>query len=177
MVGVGFGWGCGMWIYKVKGQNTVPTKIGQAPSALTFFRQIAATIALAAMGSVLTSAYVPSFHNALTSGTTTFLAQIKQATGTDLLGAFDNPNILLSADAKAQMTHVFQSIPGGMPVYEQLISAVKVGLTQGVHDVFIFSFCFAIVGFILVWFLKEIPLLGGKKKSKPEQIEEEAEEI
>ena len=172
MLVLGLGLGFGMSIYTVIIQNAMPTKIGQATSAMTFFRQIAATIALAAMGSLMTSAYVPAFHNALSSKTITFLSTIQKATGKDLLSVFDNPNILLSASAQQQISQGFQRIPGGTQIYNQLISATKIGLTQGIHDVFIASVCFSVAGFLLVWFLKEIPLAGGTRMKKAEAVEE-----
>jgi EmrB/QacA subfamily drug resistance transporter len=170
MIVLGLGLGFGMSIYTVIIQNALPTRIGQATSAMTFFRQIAATIALAAMGSLMTSAYVPAFHSALSSQTATFLATIKQMTGKDLLSAFDNPNILLSASAQTQMARSFGRLPGGMQVYAQLLSAVKIGLTQGIHEVFIVSVGCAVAGFLLVWFLKEIPLREGKQQSVPHML-------
>jgi EmrB/QacA subfamily drug resistance transporter len=176
MIVLGLGIGFGMSIYTVIIQNALPTKIGQATSAMTFFRQIAATIALAAMGSLMTSAYVPAFHDALTNQTITFMTTLKQTTGKDLLAAFDNPNILLSASAQTQMSQLFGHLPGGTQVYNQLLSAVKIGLTQGIHEVFIISVCFAVAGFLLVWFLKEIPLRGGKQKNASAETREEKEE-
>lgn len=48
-------------------QNAMPQKLGQASSTLVFFRQLGGTIGLAAMGSVLSSSYIPAFHAALPS--------------------------------------------------------------------------------------------------------------
>lgn len=59
------GMGFGMSLYSLIVQNAIPNKIGQATAVLTFFRSIGGTIALAAMGSVLNSAYLPAFNNAL----------------------------------------------------------------------------------------------------------------
>src|SRR5215470_3738718 len=63
MLVLGLGLGFGMALYTLIVQNALPTKIGQATAALTFFRQIGGTIALAAMGSVMTSTYLPAFQN------------------------------------------------------------------------------------------------------------------
>src|SRR5207248_722995 len=61
MLVMGFGLGTGMALYSLIVQNALPTKIGQATSTLTFFRSIGGTIALAAMGSLMNSAYLPGF--------------------------------------------------------------------------------------------------------------------
>src|SRR5258708_4929112 len=70
MLVLGLGLGFGMALYTLIVQNALPTKIGQATAALTFFRQIGGTIALAAMGSVMTAAYLPAFHNAVPAAVT-----------------------------------------------------------------------------------------------------------
>src|SRR5260370_32184668 len=89
MLVLGLGLGFGMALYTLIVQNALPTKIGQATAALTFFRQIGGTIALAAMGSVMTAAYLPAFHNALP-------AAVTQVIPAQVLAAFNNPQILLS---------------------------------------------------------------------------------
>jgi MFS family permease len=157
MLVLGLGMGFGMALYTLIVQNALPTtKIGQATAALTFFRQIGGTIALAAMGSVMTSAYLPAFKNALP-------AAVKQFVPANVLAAFNNPQILLSPDALAQMQARFAA--GGqqaLAVFHQLIEAVKIGLAQGIHNVFVLSLVIMIVGLVSVLFLKEIPLRGGR---------------
>src|SRR6266704_879269 len=68
MLVLGLGMGFGMALYTLIVQNALPQKIGQATSALIFFRSIGGTIGLAAMGSIMTSAYLPAFKSALSSG-------------------------------------------------------------------------------------------------------------
>src|SRR5438270_12001763 len=93
MLVLGLGMGFGMSLYTLIVQNALPQKIGQATSALVFFRSIGGTIGLAAMGSLMTSAYLPGFHNALP-------ATLKKLLPANVLSFFDNPQILLSADAQ-----------------------------------------------------------------------------
>ncbi len=164
MVVLGLGLGFGISIYTVIVQNALPTRIGEATAALTFFRQIAATIALSAMGSVLVSAYQPGFTGALTTQVKTFAAQVMQLRHIDILSFFGNPNILLSPTAQTQIAGQFAKIPGGTQIYAQLMYAVKVGLTQGVHNVFVFSLVFLIVALVIAFFLKEVPLLNSSEE-------------
>jgi predicted MFS family arabinose efflux permease len=42
------------------------------------------------------------------------------------------------------------------------MEAVKVGLTSGIHNVYVLSTILMIIGFFLIFFLKEIPLRGSK---------------
>jgi EmrB/QacA subfamily drug resistance transporter len=156
MLVMGLGMGFGMSLYTLVVQNALPRKIGQATSALVFFRSIGGTIGLAAMGSAMTSAYLPAFKNALP-------AAIKQILPARVLSAFNNPQILLSPDAKAQLLAGFKAYgPRGMTLFNTLIEAMKTGLTQGIHNVFVLSLGIMIVGLVAVFFLKEIPLRGGR---------------
>lgn len=169
MIVLGLGLGFSMSLYTVIVQNALPTKIGQATSGLTFFRSIGSTIAVAAMGSLLTTAYVPGFHNAIP-------ASVKAVVPAKFLSVFDNPNVLLSADTQKQILAGFSSFgTRGVALYNQLLEAVKVGLTSGIHNVFVLSTVLMVVGFVAIFFLQEIPL-RGKNKAASTQPAENADE-
>ena len=166
MLVLGLGMGFGMSLYTLIVQNALPGKIGQSTAALTFFRSIGGTIALAAMGSILNTAYLPAFQSALP-------ASIKQAAVASpkvaqFLGIFNNPQILLQPGVEAQLrAGAAQQGPAGLAVFNQVIESVKVGLTAGIHNVFIMSVLIMLIGTIAVLFLKEIPLRGGRSKQAP----------
>ncbi len=166
MLVLGLGLGFGMSLYTLIVQNALPTKIGQATAALTFFRQIGGTIALAAMGSVMTSAYLPAFQKALPAAVNRFIPA-------SALAVFHNPQVLLSPGLLAQMQAQFAAQgPQTLALFRQVIEAVKIGLAQGIHNVFILSFGLMIAGLIAVLFLKEIPLRGGRTAEKAATGEE-----
>ena len=168
MLVLGLGLGIGMSLYTLIVQNALPTKIGQSTATLTFFRQIGGTIALAAMGSVMTAAYLPAFHSALP-------VAILHAVPAQYLAAFNNPQILLSPTTLAQIeSHAAAMGPQSVAMLHQIIEAVKVGLAQGIHNVFVLSLGLMIVGLIAVFFLKEIPLKGGRLTEKG-VVEDEVE--
>ena len=100
MLVLGLGVGFGMSLYTLIVQNAMPRKIGQATSALVFFRSIGGTIALAAMGSLMTSAYLPAYRNALP-------ALVKQTVPASVLSLFNNPQILLQPDALTKLRASF----------------------------------------------------------------------
>ncbi len=159
MIVLGLGLGFSMSLYTVIVQNALPTKIGQATSGLTFFRSIGSTIAVAAMGSLLTTAYVPGFHNAIP-------ASVKAVVPAKFLSVFDNPNVLLSADTQKQILAGFSSFgTQGAALYNQLLEAVKVGLTSGIHNVFVLSTVLMVVGFVAIFFLQEIPAARRQEQS------------
>ncbi|WP_054533657.1 MDR family MFS transporter [Herpetosiphon geysericola] len=168
MVVLGLGMGAGMSLYTLITQNALPNKIGQATSALTFFRSIGSTIALAAMGSVMNSAYLPAFKAAIP-------AEVAQNVPAESLAAFNNPQILLSPETQSLIQAQFaQGGEQGQALYNTLLGAVKYGLVDGIHHVFIFSFGITVLGFVVVFFLKEIELRGGRKKAGA-QVEQDGE--
>ena len=165
MLVLGFGMGFGMALYNLIVQNALPQKVGQATSALVFFRSIGGTIGLAAMGSLMTSAYLPAFKSALSNslGKLPVPAVALQSIQARFVSLFSNPQILLSPDVLSKM-RVASAAHGqqSLALFNIAIDAVKTGLTQGIHNVFILSLGLMIVGLISVLFLKEIPLRGKR---------------
>ncbi len=161
MLVLGLGMGFGMSLYTLIVQNALPQKIGQATSALVFFRSIGGTIALAAMGSLMTSAYLPAFQSDLTARLNNLHlpAAQRQTLQNTFLKVFTNPQLLLEPDAlKTMQAHAAANGQQGLALLNIAIEAVKTGLTQGIHNVFIFSLVLMIVGLIAVLFIKELPL-------------------
>ncbi len=157
MLVLGVGVGSGLAVYTTVVQNAYPEKIGTASSTLVFFRQLGGTIGLAAMGSALVSSYIPAFHAALP-------ATLRRLLPASILGAFDNPLVLLSPDALSRIRAGFAGYGAqGTAAYNMLLQAVKTGLAQSVHNVFVLSLGVILFGLIAVFFLKEIPLRERKK--------------
>jgi hypothetical protein len=76
-----------------------------------------------------------------------------------ILGAFDNPLVLLSPDALSRIHAGFAGYGAqGMVAFNMLLQAVKTGLAQSVHNVFVLSLVVILFGLIAVFFLKEIHL-------------------
>lgn len=168
MIVLGMGLGCGMSLYTIIVQNALPQKIGQATSGLTFFRSIGGTIAVAAMGSVMNTSYVSGFHDALP-------ASLKAAIPAKDLSKFDDPNILLSSDVQHQLQAKFSTFGSvGRQMYDQLMEAVKVGLTGGIHNVFVFSTIVMCAGFVVLFFLKEVPLTNNRRRTAAVEAPEDA---
>ena len=157
MLVLGLGMGFGMSLYTLVVQNALPTKIGQATATLTFFRSIGGTVALAIMGSIMNTAYLPAFQSALP-------VQVKQLAASQpgfaqVLSVFNNPQVLLQPGLETQIQAEFARfhLQG---LFNQIIEAVKIGLTQGIHNVFLLSVVIMALGTVAVFFLKEVPLRG-----------------
>jgi EmrB/QacA subfamily drug resistance transporter len=168
MLVLGLGMGTGMSLYNLIVQNALPTKIGQATGGLIFFRQIGSTVGLAAMGAVMNSIYPDAFKNALPDA-------VKAVIPPAALNQFNNPQVLLSPDAQSQLRQVFGAFgPQGLALLNSLLDAVKTAVAQGVHGIFLLSVGLTIVSIITLFFLKEIPLRGGRRRQEPvaEAVEE-----
>lgn len=168
MLVLGLGMGTGMSLYNLIVQNALPTKIGQASAGLTFFRQIGSTIGLAAMGAVMNSIYPSAFRDALP-------ATLKQALPEKVLAVFSTPQVLLSSAIQSQLHQQFGKLgPQGVATLTILLDAVKTGVATGVHNIFLLSLGLSLVSLVVLLFLKEIPLSGGRTRTAT--VEGEAEE-
>lgn len=163
MIVLGLGLGTSMSLYGTIVQNALPKSIGQAASMLEFFEQMGSPAALATMGSILSATYAPAFQAALP-------AHIKQGVAGVDLSFFNKPDILLNPNAQPTMAAKFASIgPLGQTLLAQIIEAVKVGLTQSIHAVFLIGFVVLLLGLVVVFFLPEIELSSRHESSSREQ--------
>src|SRR5579885_1329154 len=163
MLVLGLGMGVGMSLYTLIVQNALPQKMAQATSALTFFRQIGATIGLAAMGSLMVSAFPSAFTSALP-------ASVARALPPGVLSQFSDPNKLLNPlqQGGPQLPHT----PQALALYQQVVSAMKQALAESIHHVFVLCLVIMIAGLISVFFLREIKL---RDKRGPVREAEERE--
>lgn len=172
MVVLGLGLGASMSLYTLIVQNALPTKIGEASAALVFFRSIGSTFALGLMGSLMAGAYLPAFQRALPT-------TVKQAVPASTLAIFHNPQILLSPTVLTQVRDQFAAQgQSGIALFDAIIAAVKQGLEQGIHEVFLLSLALIAIGVITVFFLPEIELRGpASKRAAQEALAERGEPV
>jgi EmrB/QacA subfamily drug resistance transporter len=171
MVVLGLGLGTGLAIYTTATQNALPDKKGQVSASLAFFRQIGGAIGLATMGSIMNAAYLPAFIGAVPQ-------YLQRAIPASQLSIFENPsNLLEGPGVLAQIRTGFAAYgPRGTATFEQLLAAMKIGLTQGIHNVFLACLGVILFAFVVVWFLREQPLRDRKREAAVESGEEHAEE-
>ncbi len=170
MVVLGLGLGTGLAIYTTATQNALPDKKGQVSASLAFFRQIGGAIGLATMGSIMNAAYLPAFKGAVPP-------YLQRAIPASQLSIFENPsNLLEGPGVLAQIRTGFAAYgPRGTATFEQLLAAMKIGLTQGIHNVFLTCLGVILFAFVVVWFLREQPLSDRKREAAAESGAEHAE--
>lgn len=155
---LGPGVGSGLSLYTLTVQNAMPEKIGQASAAVVFFRQLGQSIGLVAIGAVVTTSYVPAFHTALP-------AALRQVMPSQLIKAFENPLVLTSPDIMAPIRAGFEHYgTQGNAAFNEVINAVKLGLAESIHDAILLSLGLMFLTFIVVCFLKEIPLRSREEE-------------
>ncbi len=129
---MGLGLGMVMQVLIIAVQNAVEFRdLGTATSGATFFRSIGGAFGVAVFGEI--------FANSLNTNLATLLASGTLPAGFNPRAAMSSPQLL-------------QSLP--LSVIGGYLHAFALSL----HNVFIYAIPFAVVGFVLSWFLKETPL-------------------
>ncbi len=155
---LGPGVGSGLSLYTITVQNAMPGKVGQATSAVVFFRQLGQSIGLVAIGAVVTASYIPAFHKALP-------AALRQVMPSQLIKAFENPLVLTSPDIMAPIRVGFERYGAqGHAAFNEVLNAVKLGLAESIHGAILLSLGLMIFTFIVVCFLKEVPLRSREEE-------------
>jgi EmrB/QacA subfamily drug resistance transporter len=136
---VGFGLGFTMATIMTAVQNSVQMRdMGTASSSVTFFRTMGGAIGTAMFGAILTSRLSTHLAETLPAGAA---ARIPE-------GATQNVTAI-------------QNLPPALkePVIE--------GFVRSLHDVFLAGVPFALAAFVIVLFLKELPLATGRPEPGP----------
>ncbi|MCW2863608.1 MAG: drug resistance transporter, EmrB/QacA subfamily [Actinoallomurus sp.] len=129
-------------------QNSVTRRdMGAASGSVTLFRTIGGSLGIALLGSIFTS----RLENTLSGR----------------LGEKAGHSIASGG------VHVTPSMLQDLPVAVQ--DAFKAGITSGLHGTMIGGAVLAFLGFVIAWFIREVPLRGGPgTKSSPDPAVQEA---
>jgi MFS family permease len=157
---LGPGVGSGLSLYTITVQNAMPGRIGQATAAVVFFRQLGQSIGLVAIGTVVTSSYIPAFYQALPS-------VLRQVLPSQLIKVFENPLVLTSPTIMAPIRAGFAHYGAqSQAALNTVLTAVKLGLAESIHSAVLLSLGLMLFTFIVVCLLKEIPLRERKKEDQ-----------
>lgn len=110
-------------------QSTVSREIiGVATSATQFIRSLGSTVGTAVIGSIVTKGYAEN------------LAANAPAQAPDrLVSALNNPQALVSDEARAALSRAVSSFPGGEQLLNQVIDTAREALSGSIHDGFVFT--------------------------------------
>lgn len=167
MIVFGIGLGISMPVFTLTVQNAVkPTELGVATATATLFRNLGGTIGIAVMGTVMNSTMTSKLEAAVAGGKGPDLSTVDPETAAQLT-SFLNPQMLLD---QPKLKELHATLPADVqPLFTHIIEMVRSVLSDSLTVVFLFGMSLLIVAFILVCFLKEIPLrTSNDMKVKPD---------
>ncbi|MDQ8738088.1 MDR family MFS transporter [Paenibacillus sp. LHD-38] len=172
MIVFGIGLGISMPVFTLTVQNAVaPTQLGVATATATLFRNLGGTIGIAVMGTVMNSTMSSKLEAAVKAGEGPDLSQVDPETAKQL-SSFLNPQMLLD---QPKLKELHATLPEQVqPMFTHIIEMVRSVLSDSLTVVFLFGMSLLVVAFVLVLFLKEIPLRSSndmKAKVEAEQTE------
>jgi EmrB/QacA subfamily drug resistance transporter len=169
MIVMGLGIGIAMSTFTVIVQNQYPPhRLGEVSAGLQFFRSIGATVGLAVLGTILNTRFASSLAVSLPPELKTLAADPTTA------GQLNNPQVLLSAQAKTQLAPLFDQFGSqSQSLFNAFMDAVRHSLGFAISDLFLLATVLSAVGFGVVLFLREVPLRrthagAGEEGARPE---------
>ncbi|HEX6710808.1 MAG TPA: MDR family MFS transporter [Rubrobacter sp.] len=139
----GFGLGPLMPSATLAVQSTVEKRLlGVATSATQFIRSVGSTVGTAVIGSLVTSGYADYLKN-----------NAPPQAPSRLINALKDPNALVSDQARNALDRVASAFPGGEQLVNQILQVAREGLSDSIHDGFVFTLVavsFAIVAALLM---------------------------
>jgi EmrB/QacA subfamily drug resistance transporter len=157
LVVTGLGLGLIMPTATLAVQSTVDKKIlGVATSATQFVRATGSTVGTAAIGSIVTSGYADDLAaNAP-----------PQAPG-QLVSALENPQALVSNEARDALSRAASSFPGGQQVVDEVVQVAREALAGSIHDGFVLTLFAVGLAILAALLMKNIRLDQGATGRTP----------
>jgi EmrB/QacA subfamily drug resistance transporter len=168
LVFVGIGMGVAMPLYVNAVQSALPRQyLGVASSQIQFWRNIGSTVGVAILGAVLSHELPVKIAEKVSALNLPpeFASAIPQ--GGSAQAIFD-PNQIAATRAALP--------PQALPLFEQVLTAVRSALAATTHDVFVYSAAIVVIAVIASLFLKEVPLRAHTPRETREIRDAESRE-
>ncbi|RKN71244.1 DHA2 family efflux MFS transporter permease subunit [Paenibacillus ginsengarvi] len=161
MIVFGIGLGLGMPVFSLATQNAVPhTQLGVVTASSQLFRNLGGTIGIAVMGTVMSNNLAKHLKEAMQSPSAPDFSKLDPKLA-EQMAPFANPQMLMN---KPVLEQTQASLPADVqPLFTQLIDNIRDALGQTLSTVFLTGAIVTVVAFVLVFFLKEIPLRTTNK--------------
>ncbi|MNX78560.1 Multidrug resistance protein 3 [compost metagenome] len=152
----GMGLGLAMPVFSLATQNAVSHKeLGVVTASNQLFRNLGGTIGIAVMGTVMSNNLTTNLKNALQSPDAPDFSKMDPKLAKEML-AFANPQTLMN---KPALEATQASLPAdAQPLFAQMIDNIRDALGTTLSTVFLTGTLVLVVAFVLVFFLKELPL-------------------
>jgi MFS family permease len=140
-------------------QSTVEKRLlGVATSATQFIRSLGSTVGTAVIGSLVTAGYADYLKDNAPP----------QAPG-QLINALEDPNALVSEQARNALDRVASAFPGGDQLVNQILQVSREGLSASLHDGFVFTLI-AVSGAVVAALLMVNIRLGEQGQETPAPV-------
>jgi EmrB/QacA subfamily drug resistance transporter len=174
MIIVGGGLGLAFPVFTLTVQNAVQHQyLGVSTAATQLFRQIGGTVGVAIMGTVM--------NNSMSSKMAEEMSALKESANLESLSpetaaqlqSLQNPQSLMNGEKLQEMQ---QALPPEMQaVFGKMMEIVRDSLSYSLTNVFLIGAIVMSAGFLLTFFLKEIPLrMTNKEEAKTDIKKAEA---
>ncbi|WP_059051949.1 MDR family MFS transporter [Paenibacillus senegalimassiliensis] len=174
MIVFGFGLGVGMPVFSLATQNAVPhQELGVVTASIQLFRNLGGTIGIAVMGTVMSNNLAKNLQATMQSSLAPDLSTLDPQVSQQML-AFANPQTLMN---KPLIEQTQASLPADAQVlFAQMIQGIRDALGTTLSTVFLTGALVLVVAFILVFFLKELPLRSTNQEPTPLVSKEHSQE-
>jgi EmrB/QacA subfamily drug resistance transporter len=139
-------------------QTIVPRELlGVATAATQFIRSLGSTVGTAVVGSLITSGYARDLK-----------ANAPEQAPGRLVSALDNPQALVSDEARDALSQAVSAIPGGPALLNDVIDTARTALSDAIHSGFVVILVTTALAIAAALLMKNIKL----EENKPETPEE-----
>lgn len=139
-------------------QTIVPRELlGVATAATQFIRSLGSTVGTAVVGSLITSGYARDLE-----------ANAPEQAPDRLVSALDNPQALVSDEARDALSKAVSAIPGGPALLNDVIETARTALSDAIHSGFVVILVTTALAIGAALLMKNIKL----EENKPETLEE-----
>jgi MFS family permease len=151
LVVTGLGLGLIMPTATLAVQSTVDKEVlGVATSSTQFVRAVGSTVGTAAIGSLVTSGYANDLA-----------ADASPQAPEQLVSALENPQALVSDEAREALSSAASASPGGQQVVDQVIQVAREALSGSIHDGFVLTLFAVGLAIVAALLMKNIRLDGS----------------
>lgn len=161
MIVFGMGLGLGMPVFSLATQNAASHKdLGVATASSQLFRNLGGTIGVAVMGTVMSNNLTKNLTNAMHSPNAPDFSTLDPKMAEQML-SFADPRMIMN---KPLIEQTQAALPADVqPLFAQMIDNIRDALGSTLSTVFLTGALVLVVAFVLVFFLKEIPLRTSNK--------------
>ncbi|MDQ0214411.1 EmrB/QacA subfamily drug resistance transporter [Oikeobacillus pervagus] len=163
MIVVGFGLGLSFPVFTLTVQNAVEhQQLGVATASTQLFRSIGGTIGVSLLGTVMNR----SMQSEMEENMKSLGGSQANALPPEIVEKMANPQVLMDV---GQMKKMASELPADMlGMFEQIIGIVRSSLSYAITHVFLVGAIMIFFGFLLTFFIKEIPLRTSNQSNENE---------